>query len=129
MVQPSSSGDYIQPKPRFGRIRKWAKWTAAALSAVVVVLAILGWIYQTTATRHDARKYPAPGQLVDVGGYRLHIQCTGEGTPTVVMDAGLGQSLVWCSQPSPRSRACARMIGQAMVGAIQALSRGQASSS
>ncbi|MGQ0657762.1 MAG: alpha/beta fold hydrolase [Chromatiales bacterium] len=37
-----------------------------------------------------------PGQLVDVGGYRLHIYCEGEGTPTVVMDAGLGGSaLEW----------------------------------
>ncbi len=37
-----------------------------------------------------------PGQLVDVGGYRLHIYCEGEGTPAVVMDAGLGGSaLEW----------------------------------
>lgn len=27
--------------------------------------------------------------LVDVGGHRLYIECTGEGSPTVVMDAGL----------------------------------------
>ncbi len=37
-----------------------------------------------------------PGQLVDVGGFRLHIQCVGEGSPTVVLDAGLsGSSLDW----------------------------------
>jgi pimeloyl-ACP methyl ester carboxylesterase len=34
--------------------------------------------------------------MVDVGGYRLHINCTGSGSPTVVMDAGLGAwSTVW----------------------------------
>ncbi len=32
----------------------------------------------------------APGLLIDVGGYRLHIACEGYGTPTVVFDAGLG---------------------------------------
>jgi pimeloyl-ACP methyl ester carboxylesterase len=33
---------------------------------------------------------------VDVGGYRLHIQCVGTGSPTVVLDAGLGgMSLDW----------------------------------
>lgn len=38
----------------------------------------------------------APGRRVDVGGYRLHIYCEGEGTPTVIMDAGLGSSaLEW----------------------------------
>jgi pimeloyl-ACP methyl ester carboxylesterase len=34
--------------------------------------------------------------LVDVGGYRLHINCTGTGAPTVVIDAGLGDwSTMW----------------------------------
>ena len=28
--------------------------------------------------------------LVDVGGYRLAIHCTGEGSPTVVLETGLG---------------------------------------
>jgi hypothetical protein len=41
------------------------------------------------ATGDDTR-YPARGQLVDVGGSRLHIYCVGEGSPTVVLDAGLG---------------------------------------
>ena len=44
----------------------------------------------------DARAYPPPGQMVDVGGYRLHINCTGAGSPTVVIDAGLGDwSSMW----------------------------------
>ena len=39
---------------------------------------------------------PPPGRLVDVGGYRLHIFCQGEGSPTVILDAGLGgSSLEW----------------------------------
>ncbi len=37
-----------------------------------------------------------PGQMVDIGGHRLHIDCRGEGSPTVVMEAGLGGvSLEW----------------------------------
>lgn len=36
------------------------------------------------------------GRMVDVGGYQLHLDCSGEGSPTVVMDAGLGgSSLDW----------------------------------
>lgn len=32
---------------------------------------------------------PAPaGALVDVGGYRLHLECVGAGSPTVVFEAG-----------------------------------------
>jgi len=48
----------------------------------------------TTRTTHTA-----PGRLVDVGGYRMHIHCEGEsepGGPTVVIDAGdAGFSLDW----------------------------------
>jgi pimeloyl-ACP methyl ester carboxylesterase len=37
-----------------------------------------------------------PGQLVDVGGYGMHINCSGQGTPTVILDSGLGDSyLSW----------------------------------
>jgi pimeloyl-ACP methyl ester carboxylesterase len=37
-----------------------------------------------------------PGRLVDVGGHRLHINCTGTGSPAVIFDAALGaSSLSW----------------------------------
>jgi Predicted hydrolases or acyltransferases (alpha/beta hydrolase superfamily) len=37
-----------------------------------------------------------PGQLVDIGGYQLHIFCQGTGAPTVIFDSGLGGfSLEW----------------------------------
>jgi len=56
---------------------------------------------------------PAPGVLVDVGGYRLHMLCTGPisgGTPTVVLDAGAGGfSTAWSAvqQALPGIRSCA----------------------
>jgi pimeloyl-ACP methyl ester carboxylesterase len=73
---------------------------AIGLAALILTLAFAGVIYQVIATRLSEVKYPAPGRLVDVGGYRLHIHCSGaEGTsggPTVVMDAGIGEcSLGW----------------------------------
>ncbi len=53
----------------------------------LLVLAITGAIYQALSMKSDQRNYPAPGQLVDVGGYKLHIDCIGEGSPTVILDA------------------------------------------
>ena len=59
-------------------------------------LVAAGAIYETAAEAYDSRAYPPPGKLVDVGGYRLHINCTGTGSPTVVIDAGLGDwSTMW----------------------------------
>jgi pimeloyl-ACP methyl ester carboxylesterase len=54
---------------------------------------------------------PQPiGQLVDVGGYRLHLACEGDGSPTVVMEAAIGETgLLWSLvQPAvaQTTRAC-----------------------
>jgi pimeloyl-ACP methyl ester carboxylesterase len=63
---------------------------------LVAFLASAGAIYQVIATYRDARRYPPPGKLVDVGGHRLHLWCMGEGSPTVVLDSGVGGfSLSW----------------------------------
>jgi pimeloyl-ACP methyl ester carboxylesterase len=60
------------------------------LIVVLLALAVLGAIYQSIATELAERAYPPPGEMVDVGGYGLHINCTGQGSPTVILDAGSG---------------------------------------
>ena len=57
----------------------------------VLALAAAGGGYQTVRDTQDRSAYAMPGQLVDVGGYKLHINCTGSGTPAVVLEAGLGE--------------------------------------
>jgi pimeloyl-ACP methyl ester carboxylesterase len=57
---------------------------------LIVGLLLVGYIYEGITEAADAKAYPPPGQFVDVGGYRLHINCTGTGGPTVVIEAGLG---------------------------------------
>lgn len=56
----------------------------------IIGLALVGAIYESIAEAADAKAYPPPGQLVDAGGHRLHINCVGTGSPTVVIEAGLG---------------------------------------
>jgi pimeloyl-ACP methyl ester carboxylesterase len=71
---------------------------------VVFVLGVMlvGAMYESAAEAADVRAYPPPGQMVDVGGYRLHLNCTGTGSPTVVIDAGLGDwSASWSSWVQP----------------------------
>ncbi len=69
--------------------RRWLLYPVFALLA----LASVGGGYQTVreaADAADARAYPMPGQLIDVGGHRLHVSCTGSGSPTVVLEPGAG---------------------------------------
>lgn len=68
-------------------LASWPKRVGLVLLLVVTMPIVAGLIYQMIATAIDNGKYPAPGQMVDVGGYKLHIYCTGEGSPTVILDA------------------------------------------
>ncbi|HEX8346992.1 MAG TPA: hypothetical protein VF657_19980, partial [Actinoplanes sp.] len=52
----------------------------------MLTLASIGGGYETVREAMDARAYPAPGRLIDVGGHRLHLNCTGSGSPTVVFE-------------------------------------------
>jgi hypothetical protein len=58
---------------------------------IVVGLVIVGAVYQTLATQRDRKQFPPPGQLVDVGGHRLHLNVMGEsnGNPTIILEAGM----------------------------------------
>src|SRR5918998_4117559 len=60
------------------------------LVVALLVLAVAGAIYQAIATERAERAYPPPGEMVGVGGHRLHINCVGQGGPTVVLDSGSG---------------------------------------
>src|SRR5215204_4876368 len=89
------------------RIGKALLW----LVVVLLALAVAGAIYQAIATALAERAYPPPGEMVDVGGYRLHINCLGQGSPTVVLDAGSGGfSAQWVRvqrEVSDTTRVCA----------------------
>ena len=68
----------------------------AGIVALLLGLMLVGAVYEPMAEAADATAYPPPGQMVDVGGYRLHINCTGEGSPTVVVESGWGDmSATW----------------------------------
>jgi pimeloyl-ACP methyl ester carboxylesterase len=92
--------------------RFWVQRIVVVCLVVLIGIGAGGASYQALATAIDARTYPPPGQLVDVGGYRLHLYCVGEGSPTVVLETGgggFGGMLDWSYvQPviAPVTRVC-----------------------
>ena len=58
--------------------------------AIIAALLIAGAVYQILSSAADERANPPPGTLVDMGGYRLHLYCTGQGSPTVILIGGAG---------------------------------------
>lgn len=73
-----------------GGLGRWLKRVAWTLVGILVVLAIAGAAYQAIATNRDAQRFPQRGKSVDIGGFSLNLDCTGAGSPTVILESGLG---------------------------------------
>jgi pimeloyl-ACP methyl ester carboxylesterase len=53
-------------------------------------------IYNFWAFRHYRALYPPPGKIYPVDGYGMHLYCTGAGSPTIVLESGMGNDwMVW----------------------------------
>ena len=74
--------------------------------AVLVALPIGALIYEAVAEARDARAVPPPGMLVDVGGFRLHLLCIGEGEPLVLFEGSGWDSAL--GAPEARDRIARR---------------------
>jgi pimeloyl-ACP methyl ester carboxylesterase len=93
-----------RPGKKFRWIRKmfrWFCWGVAFTALQVLLVALAGLGYEMTASWQDQKAFPPPGHLVNVGGYRLHLLQAGEGSPTVVMDSGLGSSSLYWGKVMP----------------------------
>jgi len=68
------------------RLRHRARRLLLAVLSFLVLALAAGTLYQTISVRREAARFPPPGQLVDVGGRRLHLVCIGDGDPTVIFE-------------------------------------------
>jgi hypothetical protein len=86
------------------------RWLVTPVLAVLA-LASLGGTYGDFVASHALDSYAAAGRLYDVGGHRLHLNCTSHGAPTVVLSNGLGgSSALWARITGPvanTARVCA----------------------
>jgi hypothetical protein len=78
-----------------GKIIKWVVLILIILIIAPLTLLLIGCIYESITSQSDPERYPSPGEMVDIGGYRLHLVCEGErqvGQPLVIIEAGSGSS-------------------------------------
>lgn len=76
-----------QPTSRSNtRARGCLKYSLLAFLAIPTILVLTGVAYQAVGTAQDARRYPPPGELFHVGDQHLHLNCQGEGSPTIILE-------------------------------------------
>lgn len=89
------------------------------LALLIVSLSIAGLAYQGIASAQDTSNYPPPGKLIDIGGYRLHLYCTGTNhpdSPTVILEEGIGSTSLEWSKVQPGVSAFTRVCSYDRAG-------------
>lgn len=97
-------------RPRRRKIFMWLTRIGIGSGILVILVIVTALAVQAYHTANAIRRYPPPGQLVDVGGYRLHMQDRGTGTPTVVLEAGMGAGVLSWALVEPEVAKFTRVI-------------------
>lgn len=93
---------------------------ALVLIALVLALAAAGALYENISEARDRRFNPMPGQRVNIGSDErplfMHIYCTGQSTPTVILESGLGDSYLSWRSVQPRIATFTRVCSYDRAG-------------
>jgi pimeloyl-ACP methyl ester carboxylesterase len=74
--------------------QSWLNRAVRVLLTLIIAALVAGGLYENISETRERRFHPMPGQLVDIGGYKMHIYCAGQGSPTIILDAGMGDSFI-----------------------------------
>ncbi len=94
-------------------------------TAIVILVVLLGTlalpvvagaVYQAIETWRDRRRFSPPGRLVQFNERRMHIHVTGEGTPTVVFESGMGASCLSWTLVQPQVAQFSRAVSYDRAG-------------
>ena len=80
------------------------------------MLACAGAVYQIVGTWHDARRFPQRGRSVQAGAVKLNLDCSGHGSPTVILDSGMSVPAVGWMKVQPEAARFARVCSYDRAG-------------
>jgi pimeloyl-ACP methyl ester carboxylesterase len=83
------------------RQRKLLARIAGAIALAILIICVAGIAYNTLSIRHYRELTGVPGKLYDIGGHAMHLYCTGEGSPAIVLSAGLGDDFTGWARVQP----------------------------
>ena len=97
-------------------LRKWTLRIMAGLLSLAMILTALTYAAGVSAKSSLASANLPPGELVDVGGYHMHLYCLGEGSPTVILEAGLNDFHVSWAKVQPEVAEATRVCSYDRAG-------------
>ena len=99
--------------------KRWLRLLRRALLGLLVlplVLAGAGAVYNALWIRHYRSLYPPPGKLYLVNSKAMHLYCTGEGAPTIVLEAGHGVDVMEWTGVQPAMSETTRVCSYDRIG-------------
>ncbi len=98
-----------------GEVPGRSRWLLYPVVGVLAVLAVGGAV-ETIIEATDGGRSAVGGELVDVGGHKLFISCSGTGSPTVVLEGGLGQGSDYFALIAPKVASMTRVCAYDRAG-------------
>jgi pimeloyl-ACP methyl ester carboxylesterase len=98
------------------RMKRTARASLASLWLVTVSLVITGALYEMIGRWRDAQRFPQHGHLVQAGSIRMNIDCSGQGSPTVILESGSGGPSVDWLMVQPEVAKFSRVCSYARAG-------------
>jgi pimeloyl-ACP methyl ester carboxylesterase len=86
-----------------------------ALALICVVIAA-GTTYNALSLKHYRKISGVPGKLYKVGGYSMHLYCTGQGSPAILLDSGLGDDFTTWAKVQPELSRVTRVCSYDRAG-------------
>ena len=89
-------GKFFSSVQKFFRGSAWIALMRILFMILIPVSLAASMLFQWIGFRNDLKKYPPPGQLININGHNVHINCIGTGEPTYILETGLYYgSIVW----------------------------------
>jgi len=95
---------------------RWLRYLLAGFLSLLIALVCAGAIYEGIENHRDRLRFHPPGRLVDIGGYRLHLYCIGEGSPAVILEAGGGNPWLSWYKVQPQAAQFTRVCSYDRAG-------------
>jgi pimeloyl-ACP methyl ester carboxylesterase len=92
-----------------------SRWLLYPVVGVLALLAVGGAV-ETVIEATDGGRTAIGGELIDVGGHKLFISCSGTGSPTVVLEGGAGQGSAYFARIAPEVASTTRVCAYDRAG-------------
>ena len=94
-----------------GKARRVTEYALLSLVLLLGACMVFGTVWNITAHDRFVAAHRAPGVMYEVNGYQMHMDCMGQGSPTILIESGLGASSPMWQKVQPQlaktTRVCA----------------------